>query len=179
MGIDSVCEEPGLQSVASATGTPASTSRRAGAYLCFMRKKLVPGSSTAVTPERARASTPAGETAIRWSAESAPSSAASSAPPESTNSSAWRRGSEAVADAGLEHPARLLGGEHPVLAEDVAEAGEPCLGGGRHDLLADQVEVAARGPGAVLGRHLVGGEQGRHQVHRVARRAPGGWRAAA
>ena len=86
----------------------------------------MPGRSTAVTPERARASMPAGETAIRWSAESAPSSAASSAPPESTNSSAWRRGAQAVADAGLQHPARLLGGEDPLLAEDVAEAGEPC-----------------------------------------------------
>ena len=93
IGIDSVNEEPGLQSVASATGTPASTSRRAGAQTCFMRKNEVPGSSTAVTPAAASASIPCGETAIRWSAESAPSSAASAAAPESTNSSAWRRGS--------------------------------------------------------------------------------------
>ena len=31
VGSDSVYDEPGLQSVASATGTPASISRRAGA----------------------------------------------------------------------------------------------------------------------------------------------------
>jgi hypothetical protein len=72
-----------------------------------------------------------------------------------------------VPGAGLEHPPRLLGAEHPLLAEDVAEARQARLGRRRHDLLAHQVDVPAA-IGAVLGRHLVGGEQGRHQVDRVA-----------
>ena len=50
---------------------------------------------------------------------------------------------EAVADAGLEHPARLLGGEKTPCSQKTSQKrARPCRRGGRHDLLADQVEVA-------------------------------------
>ena len=60
----SVRQVPGLQSVARATGTPRSISRRAGAK-STPRKKAVPGSSVATVPDAARASMPASLTQSR------------------------------------------------------------------------------------------------------------------
>ena len=87
---------PGLQSVARATGMPASMSRRAGAKWCFPRNQLVAGSNVATTgwpasAVRASAASPSSDGAARWSADRQPSSAASSAPPDGASSSAWRR----------------------------------------------------------------------------------------
>src|SRR3954468_9277753 len=131
-----------------------------------MRKKLVPGRSTAVTPERARASMPGGETAMRWSAERAPSSAASSAPPESANSSAWRRGARQWRTPASRTRRDSAAGKNPPPQKTAPEAGQPGLGRGRDDLVADQVDPAP----AVLPifrRKLVSGQQGGHQVHRM------------
>jgi hypothetical protein len=56
-GIDSVGEDPGLQSVARATAQPASTSERAGAH-GDRRKNEVPGRSTAAVFDPASAAMP-------------------------------------------------------------------------------------------------------------------------
>ena len=56
--IDSVIELPGLQSVASATATPASTSRRPGGRALIIRKNVAAGSSTPQVPASARAASP-------------------------------------------------------------------------------------------------------------------------
>src|SRR6476619_1296626 len=53
-----VYEEPGLQSVATATATPASTSRRASGYGARVENSA-PGSSVATVDEPASASTSA------------------------------------------------------------------------------------------------------------------------
>ena len=75
-------------------------------------------------------------------------------------------GQEAVAAPRLEHAARFGRREDALLAEDVAEAGEPLLGCRRDDLVADQVEIGVA-PVAVLLGHLVRGEQRRHELDRL------------
>ena len=57
-----VKQEPGLQSVASATVAPASSSRRASGYGCRVENST-PGSRVATVPEEASASTSASS---RW-----------------------------------------------------------------------------------------------------------------
>ena len=69
-------QEPGLKSVAIATGTPAATMSRAGANTA-PRLKLVAGSRHAMTPPFAMLSMPSGGQTIRCSAEIAPISPAS------------------------------------------------------------------------------------------------------
>src|SRR5215469_7275407 len=74
-----VYEDPGLQSVASATVTPASSSRRASGYGCLVPNSA-PGSSVATVPEDASAATSASDKNVQWSADAAPSSTASCTP---------------------------------------------------------------------------------------------------
>ena len=62
--MDSPHDEPGLQSVPTATGTPASIMARARAYR-FRMLNAVTGSSTAITPASAMAFRPASEAARR------------------------------------------------------------------------------------------------------------------
>ena len=64
-----------------------------------------------------------------------------------------------VAAGRLQDPPALLHGEDALLAEDVAEGGEPALGHGRDHLLDEQAHVAAA-VGPVLERHLVGAQEG-------------------
>ena len=81
-----------MKSVAMATATPFSTSRRAGAKLA-PRYRLVQGSRQAMTPLRAMLSMPSSGQTMRCSAETAPSSPASCEPPMGWISSAWSLGS--------------------------------------------------------------------------------------
>ena len=90
--IDSVIDEPGLQSVERETTAPFSMSLRAGAYRGDIRKKLVAGRRFATVSDAASASMPRSEMYMRWSAEAAPMLAASAAPSVSESSSACRRG---------------------------------------------------------------------------------------
>jgi hypothetical protein len=57
IGMEKLMHEPGLKSLANATGTPASMSFRAGAYPC-PRKKETPGRSVAITFASFNASIP-------------------------------------------------------------------------------------------------------------------------
>ncbi len=74
-------EVPGLQSVASAIGTPAARSAATGGSLVSRVKYQAPGSSVATVPAPAIATMPAVSRYSRWSADSAPCAAASAAPP--------------------------------------------------------------------------------------------------
>ena len=104
----------------------------------------------------------------RWSADAAPSSAASSAPPDGASSSAWSRGAR-PSRGRLEDPPRLVGAEHALLAEHVAEP-RPAVGRDARQLLVDDVPDVGLGavrPGAELGRHGVGAEARRDDVDRA------------
>ena len=136
--IDSVGDDPGLQSVASATGTPASIMSRAGANSSPIKNKVVAGKSTATTPASAMRRMPSADACTRWSADTAPTSAASSAPPKGTISSAWIFGRHAGRQARLQHPARLFHGEDALLAKDVAKLGAAGLRHDRDHLVDDQ-----------------------------------------
>src|SRR5690606_2260064 len=89
-GIDEVYDEPGLQSVASATVTPASMSLRASGYGERVENSA-PGSRVATTPEEASASTSASDRWVQWSAEAAPSSQAIATPGPSPSCPACTR----------------------------------------------------------------------------------------
>src|SRR2546423_14947295 len=78
-GTDEVYEEPGLQSVASATAAPASSSARASGYGCRVENSA-PGSNVATVDEPANASMSTVDRWVQWSAEAAPSSTASWTP---------------------------------------------------------------------------------------------------
>src|SRR6185437_8741477 len=78
-GMLEVYEEPGLQSVASATTTPASSSLRASGYGCLVPNSA-PGSSVATVPEDSSAATSAPDTNVQWSADAAPASTATVTP---------------------------------------------------------------------------------------------------
>src|SRR3712207_3181755 len=66
-GIEVVYEEPGLQSVASATVAPASSSFRASGYGDRVANSA-PGSSVATVVDAARASMSAVDRWVQWSA---------------------------------------------------------------------------------------------------------------
>src|SRR5215207_7157540 len=66
-GIDDVYDEPGLQSVASATIAPASSRARAFGYGDLVENSA-PGSSVATVPEPASASTSVPDRCVQWSA---------------------------------------------------------------------------------------------------------------
>src|SRR5947209_13061214 len=83
IGIDSVIDVPGLQSVESETIAPASMSFRAGAERSDIRKKLVAGRRFATVFDAARAAIPESEICMRWSADAQPRDAAKAAPPVS------------------------------------------------------------------------------------------------
>src|SRR5690242_13323773 len=69
-GIEVVYDEPGLQSVASATVAPASSSARASGYGDRVENSA-PGSSVATVSESASALTSVGDRWVQWSAEAA------------------------------------------------------------------------------------------------------------
>ena len=77
--------EPGLQSVATASGTPDSTSARPSAK-GLPRTSDVPGSRVATTPAPASARRSSSSRCSKWSAEAARYSAANVAPPVCPNS---------------------------------------------------------------------------------------------
>ncbi len=83
---------PGFRFEASASGTPAARSRRAGAHRSPPTESVESGRSPATTRARESAAIPASSTRSRWSAEAHPVSAASCAPPEAPSWSACRRG---------------------------------------------------------------------------------------
>ena len=147
MGMDSVWEEPGLQSVARATGTPASMSRRAGAYWCFIRKKLVPGRRTAVTPERARASI-AGSARPRSGGRRRARRARRPARRRPSRRTRRRGAAEpSHGDAPASSTRRDSSAVNTPSSQNTSQnRASPCLGRGRDDLLADQIQVALRGP---------------------------------
>src|SRR5262245_25483827 len=95
-GIEVVYDDPGLQSVASATVAPASSSRRASGYGERVENSA-PGSSVATVDDPARASTSAGDRWVQWSALAAPSSTASATPGPGPSWLAWMRGSSPAA----------------------------------------------------------------------------------
>ncbi len=74
-GIDEVYDEPGLQSVASATVAPASIRRRPDGYGCRVENST-PGSSVTTVSDAARAATSASARKVAWSTLAAPSSMA-------------------------------------------------------------------------------------------------------
>lgn len=78
-GTDDVKDEPGLQSVDSATVTPASMSRRASGHSARVENSA-PGSRVATVSPLARASTSASVRWVQWSALAASSSTASWTP---------------------------------------------------------------------------------------------------
>src|ERR1700751_3574582 len=65
-GMLEVYDDPGLQSVARATVTPADSSRRASGYGCLVPNSA-PGSSVATVPDDASASMSASDTNVQWS----------------------------------------------------------------------------------------------------------------
>ena len=65
IGIDEIGDVPGLQSLASAIATPASTIARAGGTFSVGTKKQLPGMSTATVAAPPSAATPACETCPR------------------------------------------------------------------------------------------------------------------
>ena len=73
---------------------------------------------------------------------------------------------QAILCAGCQHAAGFLGGEDALLTEDIAEPGEPSLGGGGDDLLANDVEIAVPLL-AILGWSLMCREKRRYQVDRM------------
>lgn len=75
-GTEEVKDEPGLQSVDSATVAPASRRRRASGHWARVENSA-PGSSVATVALFARASTSASVRCVQWSADAASSSTAS------------------------------------------------------------------------------------------------------
>src|SRR3954449_12319223 len=67
-GIDDVYDEPGLQSVASATVAPASSNARAGGYGDRVENSA-PGRSVATVPDDARAAMSTVDRWVQWSAD--------------------------------------------------------------------------------------------------------------
>ena len=148
--------------------------RRAGAKWCLPRNQLVAGSSVATTgvpasAARASAAIPSSDGAaeVIGGEDSRESS--------SGQLGAARRGQlvgveaegQAVVRGGAQDAAALVGGEDAVLAEDVAEAGDPLAGHGRQLLVDDagDIRVGPRvGAVAVLRRDGVRAEECRHQL---------------
>ena len=95
---------------------------------------------------------------VQWSAEAHPSSTASCTPGPCPSWLACSRVPESPGLGGGEHGAALVGVERALLAERVDPAAR--AGDGIEHLAADQVDVVVGAPGE-LGRHDVGGEQGR------------------
>src|SRR5204863_7738697 len=89
-------DDPGLQSVASATVTPASSSARASGYGDRVENSA-PGSSVATVRESASALMSAGDRWVQWSALAASSSTANWTPPPGPSSLAWIRGTSPAA----------------------------------------------------------------------------------
>ena len=90
-GIDEVKDDPGLQSVDSATVAPASSSRRASGQAARVENSA-PGSSVATVALFASASTSASVRWVQWSALAASSSTASCTPGPYESWLAWIRG---------------------------------------------------------------------------------------
>ena len=86
-GMDVVGDDPGLQSVEIATGTPASIISRP-LQLVSRKYNAVAGNKHAITPASAIAAIPLSDAFNKCSAEIAPTLAASSAPPYGSISSA-------------------------------------------------------------------------------------------
>ena len=82
---DSSGDVPGLQSVATAIGTPCARNSSSGGSVVSRNTWNAPGSSTATVPAAAIARTPASSVCSMWSADSPTNSAASAAPPPSLN----------------------------------------------------------------------------------------------
>ena len=78
-GMLEVNEEPGLQSVASATVAPVSRSRRASGNSCLVPNSA-PGSKVATTGVEVSTLMSASLRNVQWSAEAAPASAATRTP---------------------------------------------------------------------------------------------------
>ena len=156
-GIDDVYDEPGLQSVASATVTPAPSSRRASGHGERVENST-PGSSVATTPVRASASTSSSDRYVQWSADAVPSSHASCTPGPWPSWLAWIRGSRPAAAAGRQNRAGLVGVEGAALAErvDPARVRRACL----EHRPAHERDVGRRVVGQ-LGWHHVRAQEGR------------------
>jgi hypothetical protein len=95
-GIDDVNDVPGLQSVASATVTPASSRRRASGYGERVENST-PGSSVATVADDASASTSAAVRNVQWSTLAAPSSTPSRTPGPAASCPACTRTPRAAA----------------------------------------------------------------------------------
>ncbi len=95
-GTDEVKDDPGLQSVDSATVTPASSSRRASGQGARVENSA-PGSSVATVAPLASASTSASVRCVQWSALAASSSTASRTPGPWESWLAWIRGCRPLA----------------------------------------------------------------------------------
>ncbi|CAM5641726.1 hypothetical protein SALBM135S_06417 [Streptomyces alboniger] len=95
-GSEDVNDEPGLQSVDSATVAPASRRRRASGHSARVENSA-PGSRVATVPLFASASTSASVRCVQWSALAASSSAASWTPGPYESWFAWMRGCRPLA----------------------------------------------------------------------------------
>src|SRR5215469_591293 len=91
-GMLEVYDDPGLQSVAMATTTPASSKRRASGYGCLVPNSA-PGSSVATVSDDASAATSVSLRNVQWSAEAAPASTATVTPGPGPSWLACTRGS--------------------------------------------------------------------------------------
>ena len=171
MAVSSECtgEEPGLRSVATASGTPCRRNDGTGGSLALLQ--VVEGAGQ----QRRHRAGPrhlhhavvieifdviAGKRAVP---------AASLAPPMLESCSAWSFSGSPSARRGIEHPRRLRDGEGDGFAEDIDRIGEPRLVDRGQRLLADERHVA----GAIVlvfGRKGVGAEECGHDIHRPALR---------
>lgn len=95
-GTDEVNDEPGLQSVESATVAPASRRRRASGQVARVENSA-PGSSVATVLPWPSASTSASVRWVQWSADAASSSTASWTPGPYVSWLAWIRGCSPLA----------------------------------------------------------------------------------
>jgi hypothetical protein len=151
-GMDVVKLGPGLQSVARATVTPASSSRRAGAYGERVLNSAH-GTSTATTSAvEQRGHVCFGQVGAVVGARGAQLGSQLYARP---GPSCWRAGARpGRGPAGRQHPSALLLVEGSPFAEGV-DRGRERRRGVQH-LAADQVDVGVRVPV----RHDVGAEEG-------------------
>ena len=157
-GIDEVYDEPGLQSVASATVTPASSSRRASGYGERVENSAPGQQGRHGAPTPASASTSASVRWVQWSALAAPSSTAEL----HARAGAELVGVHARAPSPAACPAvRIARAWSRVEGAPLAEHVDPPgvrRGGGQHRP-ADQPDVVVGAVG-VLGGHHVRAEEG-------------------
>lgn len=155
-------QEPGLKSVAIATGTPALTMSRAGANTA-PRLKLVAGSRHAMTPPLAmEASPPAADDQVlsRDRADLTGELAAA----DGLDLVGVDLGTQAILETRFEHLTGLFDGEGVGLAEDVAELGDALLLDLGHHLLAHKADVLFA-VGLIFRRDKVRAHEGRDEVH--------------